>query len=68
MAPAFLQEPKAQISRNVITRLVRMHRHDLSQQAIAVSLYLFVSRNKKPAVAGLGVSGFTRPKVFFRIA
>jgi len=38
MAPAFLQEPKAQISRNVITRLVRMHRHDLSQQAIAVSL------------------------------
>lgn len=38
MAPAGMQEPKAQISRNVITRLVRMHRHDLSQQAIAVSL------------------------------
>lgn len=41
MAPAFLQEPKAKSSRaalRLITRLVQMHRHDLSEQAIAVSL------------------------------
>jgi len=33
MAPAFLQEPKAKNSRTalrLITRLVQMHRHDLS--------------------------------------